>query len=146
MNIRNFKYYSKNIKVYGVDVSNKFHVIKFLKKININEDKEFFDIIIDDGSHKLKDMLFALKIFFCHLKTKGFYIIEDYKFPNYFRHLNQPNELTIDQLSKNILSKKLFKSEILEKEFQEKIFNEINKIYAHKGNLKISNIIFFKKK
>jgi hypothetical protein len=146
VNIKNFKYYSKNIKVYGVDVSNKAHVLKFLKKININKNKIFFDIIIDDGSHKLKDMLCGLRLFFDHLKINGFYIIEDYKFPNYFSHLNDPSELTIDKLSKNILSKKLFKSQILEKKFQIKIFNEIKKIYKHKGSLKISNIVFFKKK
>ena len=146
INIKNFKYHSKNIKVYGIDVSKKVHVIKFLKKININKNKKFFDIIIDDGSHKLKDMLFGLQIFFDHLKNNGFYIIEDYKFPNYFSHLNDPSELTIDQLSKKVLSKKLFKSQILEKKFQIKIFNEIKKIYIHKGNLKISDIIFFKKK
>jgi hypothetical protein len=146
INIKNFKYHSKNIKVYGIDVSKKVHVIKFLKKININKNKKFFDIIIDDGSHKLKDMLFGFQIFFDHLKNNGFYIIEDYKFPNYFSHLNDPSELTIDQLSKKVLSKKLFKSQILEKKFQIKIFNEIKKIYRHKGNLKISDIIFFKKK
>jgi hypothetical protein len=106
----------------------------------------FFDIIIDDGSHKLKDMLSSFKFFFDNLKSGGFYIIEDCKFPNYFKHFNDKNELTIDKLCKSISNKKTFKSKILENDFQIKIFRKINKIYNYKGNLKISDIVFLKKK
>ena len=146
VNISNFKFYSKNIKVYGLDAGNKNNVIKFFKKIKTNKDEIFFDVIIDDGSHKLKDMLISFKFFYNNLKAGGYYIIEDCKFPNYFKHLNDKNELTVDKLCRSILNKKIFRSKILEKNFQIKIFNEINKIYSYKGNLKISDIVFFKKK
>ena len=146
INISNFKYYSKNIKVYGLDATNKNSVIKFLNKNKINKNEEFFDIIIDDGSHKLNDILNVFRFFFDKLKPGGFYIIEEYKFPNHFKHLNNKSELTIDKLSKKILTKKFFSSKIIEKDFQIKIFEKIKKIYMHKGNSRLSDIIFFNKK
>ena len=48
---------------------------------------------------------FSLNILFKHVKNDGFYIIEDYKFPNYFGHLNDKDESTIDTLIDNIKSK-----------------------------------------
>ena len=47
-----------------------------------------FDLIIDDGSHNLSDILISIKIFFKHLKQKGLYIIEDFKYPNYHKYNN----------------------------------------------------------
>ncbi len=142
VNISNFKYYSKKIKVFALDAYNKQDVEFFLKKNNINVNKFFFDIIIDDGSHKLIDILKGIKLFFSLLRSNGFYIIEDYKFDN---SINK-KEITIDKLKKKILSKKKFKSQILDSKFQSKIFEEIKKIYTYKGNLEGSRIIFFNKK
>lgn len=96
----------------------------------------FFDIIIDDGSHKLKDMLSSFKFFFDNLKSGGFYIIEDCKFRNYFKHLNDKNELTIDKLCKSISNKKIFKSKVLENDFQIKIFKKLIKYSTTKEILK----------
>ena len=39
---------------------------------------EKFDIIIDDGSHYLSDILFSLNFFFKLLNQGGTYIIEDF--------------------------------------------------------------------
>ena len=142
VNISNFKYHSKKIKVFALDAYNKQDVEIFLKKNNINVNKFFFDIIIDDGSHKLIDILKGIKLFFSLLRSNGFYIIEDYKFDN---SINK-KEITIDKLKKKILSKKKFKSEILDSKFQSKIFEEIKKVYTYKGNLEGSRIIFFNKK
>ena len=48
---------------------------------------KIFDIIIDDGSHKnLSDILFSIKYLFKILNKKGVYIIEDFKFPNYYKY------------------------------------------------------------
>jgi predicted O-methyltransferase YrrM len=146
INISNFKYYSKKIKVYGLDACNQNDAEKFFKDNNIKNNKPFFDIIIDDGSHNLTDMLIAFRIFFEKLKSNGFYIIEEYKFPNYYDHLNDHNEITINKFYKKILDKKLFKSKILNYSFQKIIFNQIKKVYPHTGNDKKAGIIFFNKK
>ena len=54
--------------------------LKFLfNKHSISE----FDIIIDDGSHNLSDILIGIKLLFKFVKKDGFYIIEDFKYPNY---------------------------------------------------------------
>ena len=145
INISNFKYYSKKIKVYGLDATRKKSVRNFFKKINLNSNKAYFDIIIDDGSHKQDDILKALKLFFKYLRNKGFYIIEDYKHMNYFKHLRIPNELKIDQLITCIKKKKNFNSKIVDLSFQKELFSKIKLIKFYKGLSKISNIVFFKK-
>ena len=145
INISNFKYSSEKIKVYGLDASRKKSVKKFFKKINPSSNKEYFDIIIDDGSHKQDDILKVLKFFFKYLKNKGFYIIEDYKHMNYFKHLRVPGELTIDQLISCIKKKKNFNSKILELSFQKELFSKIKLIKFYKGISKISDIVFFQK-
>ena len=49
---------SKNIKVYGLDINNKKKLKIALNKTNLNKKVENFDLIIDDGSHYLSDILF----------------------------------------------------------------------------------------
>ena len=81
------------------------------------------------------------------------YIIEDFKYPNYYKFLNNSNgkELLIDQLINKIKIKKYFDSKILSKKDQNYLFKNIKKIIAHKGIAKqrtkiISDIIFIQKK
>jgi len=145
VNISNFKYKSKKIKVFGLDATKFKSVEKFLKKINADKNRFFFDIIIDDGSHKLKDMLKVLKLFFKYLKSGGFYVIEDFKHPNFYKHLDSKNEPKIDKLIQSIKKKKLVKSKILDTEFQKKFFRSLAYIKDYKGLLKDSNIVFVKK-
>mgnify|MGYP007000043197 len=64
VNISNFKYKSKRIHVFGVDIKNQKKTIKTLNKIADQLRIKEFDIIIDDGSHNLSDILIALKLFF----------------------------------------------------------------------------------
>jgi SAM-dependent methyltransferase len=145
VNISNFKYISKKIKVFGLDATKENSVKNFLKKINISYNQEYFDIIIDDGSHKQDDILNALKLFFRSLKPNGFYIIEDYKHMNFIKHLRVINELKIDKIINFLKIKKLFKSRILKSSFQKELFKRIKDIKYYKGSSKISNIVFFKK-
>ena len=104
-----------------------------------------FDVIIDDGSHKLDDILKFLKIFFKHLKNNGFYIIEEFKFPNYYRHLNIPGEPKIEKLLSSISRKKYLKSNILTKNFQKELFQAVDYFKMYKGNNRDSDIVFIKK-
>ncbi len=145
INISNFKYSSKNIIVYGLDISNKKMIRKFLKKNNIGPDQKFFDIIIDDGSHKLSDMLKCLNTFFKFIKSNGYYIIEDYKFPNYFQHLNDIDHLKIDELISKVKNNIRVNSEILTDLTIKSLLDNKKNINMYKGNLKESDIVFLQK-
>ncbi len=145
INLTNFNIVSKNIKVFGLDVSKKGMVDNFLRKINISRNSNFFDIIIDDGSHKLSDMLKAINIFYKIVKPNGFYILEDYKFPNYHDHLNDCSEIKIDKFIQNIKTKKVFQSNILDKESVNYLINNTIEVYDYKGLLDHSDIVFLKK-
>ena len=141
VNLTYVKIKSKRINYYGLDSSNKRHMINFLKKYN--QKKDSFDFIIDDGSHNLSDQLFSLNFFFKHLKKNSLYIIEDYKFPNYFKRNNNVKELKISEIIKKIKSKKYFKSNIIENSTIKELFS--SKIYQYKGNRNYSDIVFFEK-
>lgn len=145
INLTNFKFFSKNIKVFGLDISNELMINEFYKKINIFPESKFFDIIIDDGSHKLSDILKSLNSFFKNLKSGGIYILEDYKFPNYYSHLNDCSENKIDEVIDFIKNKKVFKSEILSSNTINNLIKQTDHIYQYKGLLENSDISFLKK-
>jgi predicted O-methyltransferase YrrM len=145
INISNFKYVSKKINVFGLDSTKIKNVKYFFKIMNITYDTEYFDIIIDDGSHKQDDILYTLNFFFRSLKSNGFYIIEDYRMMNFFKHLRVSGEPKVDKLIKYIKKKKRFNSSILELNFQKEMHKRVKTITYFKGLSKISNIVFFKK-
>jgi hypothetical protein len=70
----------------------------FLK--NVNDKYGGFDIIIDDGSHELNDILISFNTLFPLLNDKGVYIIENtinireylYSFHNLVKHKNKSNK------------------------------------------------------
>ncbi len=64
INVSKFRYSSEKIKVYGVDINNKSKVIKILEIIFLDKKIKNFDIIIDDGSHKLSEILNCINFFF----------------------------------------------------------------------------------
>ena len=146
VNITNFKYSSDKIFVYGLDIKNEYKVSKILKQIFKKNKFEKFDLIIDDGSHLLSDMLFSFNFFLKHVKKNRFYIIEDFKHPNYYKYNKDTNEILIDNLLKIIPKKEYFHSKIMNKNDQKFIFNEVKKIDIYKGNLKDSDICFITKK
>ena len=145
INISNFIFKSKKIKVFNLDATKKKDIDIFFKKINVNNLDAFFDIIIDDGSHKQIDILKSFRILFRNLKPGGLYVIEDYKYPNFFKHLSSNYEPKIDKLFNFINKKKLIKSSILDRNFQKKLFLDIDKINCYRGINKFSNIAFIKK-
>ena len=53
-------------------------------------------------------MLFSLNFFFKHLEKNGFFILEDYKFPNYYNYNKNIDEILIDELIEKIKLKKKF--------------------------------------
>jgi predicted O-methyltransferase YrrM len=144
VNLTLVKYKSDKINFFGLDSSNSKMLSKFIKNIEKKFSIKKFDVIIDDGSHILSDQLFSINYFYEILKTGGYYIVEDYKFPNYFKRCNDVDENTIDILIKKIRNNKIIKSKIL----QNNTINELKKakIFTYKGRTKISDIVFFHKK
>ena len=61
--------------VYQLDQSNEEELKYFVEQC---KEKEYeFDIIIDDGSHHMRDQQITLSYLFPLLKSKGIYVIED---------------------------------------------------------------------
>ena len=81
------KYMSSRIKELYVDVNSEKILNNLANHLNIN-----FDLIVDDASHNLKDILITLPIFFKKLKKKGFYVIEDIDQFKVFKELNPTND------------------------------------------------------
>jgi len=144
-NITNFKYKSQKIDVHGIDVTKRNEILSFFKTIDLNNDKQYFDIIIDDGSHKLHDMLFAFNIFFKNLKSNGIYVIEDFGYPKYFEHLNDKNEVKVEKFLDNLENRIFFNSVIFNKDDQIFLMDNVKNIKTFKGNSKGADIAFIKK-
>ena len=142
INISKFIYNSKNIKVFGLDIKDYNKVKKILNRIN---EENHFDLIIDDGSHNLEDILLAFKNMFKHVKKGGLYVIEDYKFPNYYSYNKNIDDILVDNMLKNIVSKKFFDSKIFDKQTQSYFHENIDNIFFHKGNFEHSDICFISK-
>ena len=143
INISNFKYSSKDINVFGLDISNKKKLDKTLQEIGVKN--EYFDLIIDDGSHNLSDILFSIKYLFKYVSKKGVYIIEDFKHPNYYKYNRNIDHILIDRLLVNLEKKIFFQSNIISRTEQNYFFENIKKIEIFKGNLKDSDISFIEK-
>ncbi len=145
INISKFKYSSKNINVYGLDIKNKKKAEDTINQIFKEHNFRSFDVIIDDGSHQLSDILSSLNSFFKFLNDEGMYVIEDYKHPNYYTYNKDVNDILIDDLLSNLKNKKSFKSSYFSEKEQEYLMNSIKKIYTYRGNLKDSDICFIEK-
>ena len=87
INLISFKFSSKRFHVFGIDSVNYKMMLQFLNKIDFFNKVQYFDIIIDDGSHDLSDQLKTLNYYYKYVKPGGYYVIEEYKFSNYFDHL-----------------------------------------------------------
>jgi len=146
INISKFIYYSKNMHVFGLNIKDQKKVEKILSKINLESNSNFFDVIIDDGSHCLSDILFSLKTLFKYIKKGGIYVIEDFNHPNYYDHNRDIEHILVDQTLRNLKEKKLFNSNIIKNDDQIYLHKNIDKIETYKGNLADSDICFIRKK
>src|SRR3990167_8403218 len=96
-----WKEYFPNANVIGVDIvdvvpekyrkDNVKRIISDVKKVDFDDG---FDIIIDDGSHYLADMVYVVATQFMLMKDKGVMILEDVRFPELT--LNVVHNLIID--------------------------------------------------
>jgi predicted O-methyltransferase YrrM len=145
LNISNFEYVSKKIKVFGIDINNEIKINKTLNSIFEEHKFNSFDLIIDDASHNLKEILSSLKFFFKYLQVGGTFIIEDFKQPNYYEYNRNINHILVDEFLKNVKNRKLSISSIFNENDQKYLMETINEIEIHKGNLRDSDICFIKK-
>ena len=138
-----FKYKSKNIKFLNCNIRKDSDLREFERKFRNKK----FEVIIDDGSHLLNDMIFSLKFFFKYLDKKGLYVIEDYNAPVYFKELNdaKDKELLFQEILGKIKKKQKFKSKILDDSDQDYLFKNISNVEYYKGKTKISDIAFLSK-
>ena len=141
------KYQSKRITELFVDVSSE----ESLTSLSNHLDNEL-DVIIDDASHNLRDIIIAFSILFKKLKKGGIYIIEDINQFEVFKNLNPyVNELTPLEILKSIQEKKDFESSFLDEETKKYLINNINDIKIEQGSMimkkkNISDIVFIFKK
>ena len=145
INISKFKYKSEQIYVFGLNANNELHAKKILDKIFNKHNFKNFDLIIDDGSHNLSDLLMSLNLFFKLLKKGGTYVMEDFKLPNYYKINNNMDHIFVDELFINFKDKKISHSSIFSKQDQEYLINNINTINTYKGNFNDSDICFIEK-
>tara|TARA_B100001564_G_C20495979_1_gene603958 strand:- start:155 stop:898 length:744 start_codon:yes stop_codon:yes gene_type:complete len=145
INIANFKYKSKNINVFGLDINNHSKVERIINKLFLEQNINHFDLIIDDGSHNLSDILISFKFFFKYLKNKGLYVMEDFKHPNYYGYNRDIEHILVDEFLANLKNKKTFISKIFDNFEQKKLMNSIKMIETFKGNLNDSDISFITK-
>ena len=87
----------------------------------------------------------SLNFFFKYLKVNGFYIIEDYKFPNSLKNYNDVNDILVDELLEKLNKKHFFSSNFFNTDDQKYLFSSIKEILTFKGNSEISDICFIKK-
>ena len=140
------RYHAERMDEIYIDVSSK----KILKNFNKYFDKEF-DIIIDDASHNLKDILQTLPMLFKNLKAGGFYVIEDINQFEVFKNLNPTNEkLTPIKILKLMKENKKINSEFISEENIKYLKENISEYFFERGEMEvngvnISDIVFLKK-
>ena len=143
-----FQFESNRVFFFNCDTENSSE-IHDLKKNLTKKDTEYFEIIIDDGSHNYKDILSNFCNFFKSIKSGGYYIIEDfnhYRLHQSYIQGSPDNVIDIEEIFENLINKKSFNSESLDKEFQNYCFDNISIIKTHKGIQDFSYIAFIKKK
>ena len=93
----------------------------------------------------LSDQLFSLNFFYRYVKKKGFYIIEDYCFPEYFERNNDVEDYKVSEIISFINNRADFSSKIITDKTITEINTTIKNIYFYKGNTHLSDIVFLKK-
>ena len=92
--------YFRKANIYGIDINpeTKFKKERIEVYIGNQTDEEFlkgvckdkqFDIIIDDGGHKMSQQTGSFKILWKYLKSGGFYVIEDLHTSYHKPHLDR---------------------------------------------------------
>lgn len=142
------KYFSRRIEEIFIDVSSKSILKNFA---NYYKDRDF-DIIIDDASHNLKDIIQTFPILFKKVKANGFYVIEDIDQFKAFPNLNPNSEIMTPLIIlEKLINKQDFQSPYLDDKDKDYLKSNIKNIYIEKGSMRleghnVSDIVFIQKK
>ena len=141
------RYSSSRIREIYIDVSSEKILNNFSD--HLAEDQ---DIIIDDASHNLRDILITFSVLFKKLKNGGIYIIEDMDQFKIFKELNPyQDELTPKEILKKIQLGQSFNSSFITEKEKNYLLDNIKSIKIEKGSMIIdkhnaSDIAFIFKK
>ena len=141
------RFESNRITELFVDVSNQ----KILNSLS-NHIKEDLDIIIDDASHNMRDIIITFLIFFKKLKRGGIYVIEDVNQLEVFKELKPYiNEPTPLEILRSFKKKEDFKSRFINEENKKYLSSSIENIKIEQGSMiikekNVSDIVFIFKK
>ena len=142
------RYFSERIEEIFIDVSSK----RILKNFASYYNDRSFDVIIDDASHNLKDIIQTLPILFKKVKNNGFYVIEDINQFDAFPNLNPNNDkLTPIKMLEKIKKDENFNSPYIDRNEIDYLKTNVKNIYFEKGNMilnghHVSDIVFIEKK
>ena len=131
---------SKRIKNFFIDTSSELQI---QNKI-VNKD-EYFDFIIEDAGHYLKDQIISLFILFKKLKPEGIFIVEELDFPDIRNDMNIEKEKpTLREILYLIKENKEFYSKYINDSDKKYFLDNFKEINIFKG--KFNEIAFIKKK
>ena len=125
------KFTSRRITELFTDVSSERN-LKNLANYLVEDQ----DIIIDDASHNLRDILISFSILFRKLKKDGVYVMEDMNQFESLQELNPySNELTPIEILKNIQKKISFQSSFINQKDKNYLIDNIKDIKIEKGSM-----------
>jgi len=125
---------SNNIKIFIGDQSDK----KFLQQFS----SENFDLIIDDGSHRMSHQQISLKILFKFLRDGGVYVIEDLHTSMHSHFFDSKNETPTLEMLLSLQKKEKYMSNYINNDEYQYLINNIGLIEFHENN----TICFISKK
>ena len=160
--LRIWRDYFPNAKICGLDIDKKdFHINGVEFFFGDQSDKDFlnsiidkynkFDIIIDDGSHNIRDQIISFNILFRKLIKHGMYVIEDASQYKAMKNLNLDNlKFGSKEILFSIIKGNFNERKYLSKDDIKKLGSKIKKIHVKKGKftqkgINISEIIFVEK-
>ena len=138
--------FSKNIRKFYLDTQSKKTISKLANYIN-----QKFDIIIDDGSHNIRDQIITFNIFFKYLKRSGIYVIEDASQYLVSKNLNQDNlKYGAKEILVSVKNNDFKKNDYLGAMDVASLNKDIKDVHIEKGHhiikdINISEIIFIEK-
>ncbi len=135
-----FKYKSNRIKNFYIDSSSRNSLIH-----NIINNKNNYEIIIEDASHMLKDQIISLFILFPLVNSGGYFIVEELDFPETRddMKINQ-SKPDLKTILLNIISNESFNSVYISNDEKKYFLENYSSIEIKKGNF--NEIALIKKK
>ena len=125
-----FKYKSNRIKNFFIDSSSRNSLIH-----NIINNKNNYEIIIEDASHMLKDQIISLFILFPLVNSGGYFIVEELDFPETRddMKINQ-SKPDLKTILLNIISNESFNSVYISDDEKKYFLENYSSIEIKKGN------------